>query len=281
MHGDAVESVQVIPASAATQRLLPLVGPFKKGANSYFELVHYFTWSFDDKGGPIGEDGQPLGEWLPNVGKANWTPGANGVSEEGRGANARINPTRMHAGILGKNGLLIRPEDPRLGEFQHYVAKVPLQSGRYYHIYKWVRLKLIGGGRNVSLDHDRNREDTRRFLRQLYTVGMVPVMLREELDQHIARRRARLGHPRGLMNGGKITVDAYERLERQCEEEIARWESAFSRLHGLTDEEAEAVDLTPAPASAPLLSESALASEASLTIPKPARRRAKKETPDG
>lgn len=229
MHPAATRAapIQIRPESVEESGVLTVGGVVR--FNNPFEIVHYYDWFFDQRGGENGE-----GEWLPDLGKLNHTPGANGVAL----INGRVNPAGARAGVIQKGGILISQGDRRLGpepEYIHYLAAYPAktkygQRGKY-HIYSWVRFTILGGGRAVP-DAVANAPKTRAFHRRVYEAGIVPMMPRELLDEKIAIHRARLQNTDSKFGKGQLDAATHKRILSENEAQIEQWTRGFDVLHG-------------------------------------------------
>lgn len=112
------------------------------------------------------------GEFLPHVSHVRLEPGVNGVRALRAGADGR---TRVDDSILvgawrAKGGQLIDPNDPRLGEFCHYVQAIENDGGGLHHCSIFESFEAVG----TRVFASSNQADFRRFQRHLIACGMVP-----------------------------------------------------------------------------------------------------------
>ena len=149
-----------------------------KSRPSFFFMVAQRGWEFVESEGC----------WLPILKRHYLTPGASGIVAGGNPATAYVE--REQRGFA-----VIRPEDARLGEFRHYVQKLPYQGRGGYCLSIFESAEVMPGGRVFI---ERDDAEYNRFRRHLVAAGMVPqldprwkAVLLQELKQTLSRKSGR------------------------------------------------------------------------------------------
>jgi hypothetical protein len=133
----------------------------------FWYIVHPHCWSFDG------------GEWLPTPSKMSLDPGCNGVSDGGG--------TDLAVAQLNRNGWqIVRPNDPRLGDWQWYVQEVPKQGRGRVYTSVFDEASVVGS--RVFWDHDD--EGWRDFRRHLVTAGICEPVTRQVFDLEVDKQRS-------------------------------------------------------------------------------------------
>lgn len=132
-----------------------------------YDLVHYpLDWSWDDTDG-----------FLPNLGQLAHAPGVNGVRDMGKDRNgAQIPPdaTAARAGTMRKGGLLIRPDDQRLGEYKNFLRRLPCKGGGYFYFFIDTQVQVWGPGDGQHrVTPSPKWNPFRRFLRDGGIIGQI------------------------------------------------------------------------------------------------------------
>lgn len=102
-----------------------------------FVYVHYaLGWEFDNEHG-----------FLPVLSAIKGVAAVNGVKEDPRTKTLIMG--RALGSAIDKGGIPLYPEDPRLGPYQHYIAKYPTESGGTYYVAWCEEATVVPGGRVV------------------------------------------------------------------------------------------------------------------------------------
>jgi hypothetical protein len=103
-------------------------------ANGAWNYVHYpGCWEWSDK----------AGAFLPTLSTISRSPGSNGVTKDGDMTFARAN-------ISTKDGRMIAPHDPRLGEHAGYLIAYPCEGGGSYHAHRGSTFTVLPNGRVLA-----------------------------------------------------------------------------------------------------------------------------------
>jgi len=107
-------------------------------SNGPWNYVHYpGAWEWSDK----------QNAFLPVLAVISKTPGSNGVTKNGDMTFARAN-------VSIKDGRLIEPRDPRLGEHVGYLIAYPCEGGRKYHAHRGCAFTVTPNGRVIAAESD-------------------------------------------------------------------------------------------------------------------------------
>jgi len=162
-----------------------------KARPSFFFMVSPRGWEYVE-----GE-----GCWLPVLKRHAVEPGVNGIQQDRNPAQAYTE--REMAGFT-----VIRPEDARLGEFRHYVQRLPYQGAGRYCLSIFETAEIMPGGR-VFVERDEAKYNT--FRRFLLTAGIVPPLdprwKREILGEHKQTLRRKRGRAAQAMPGAPAHDD--------------------------------------------------------------------------
>ena len=133
----------------------------------FWYIVHPHCWAFDG------------GEWLPLPSKMSLDPGCNGVTDGGG--------TDLAVAQLNRNGWqIVRPNDPRLGDWQWYVQEVPKQGRGRVYTSVFDEASVVGS--RVFWDHDD--EGWRDFRRHLVAAGICEPVTRQVFDLEVDKQRS-------------------------------------------------------------------------------------------
>ena len=133
----------------------------------FWYIVHPHCWAFDG------------GEWLPLPSKMSLDPGCNGVTDGGG--------TDLAVAQLNRNGWqIVRPNDPRLGDWQWYVQEVPKQGRGRVYTSVFDEASVVGS--RVFWDHDD--EGWRDFRRHLVASGICEPITRQVFDLEVDKQRS-------------------------------------------------------------------------------------------
>lgn len=203
-----IQLATVRPTPAAAAPVLRGVKP-----NSPFDVVidHTWEWTWDHA--------TQTGEWLPSIRCVRRTQGVNG--------NTRAKPTQYRNHMVQSNMCTaVDPADPRLGDFQHFVGKVPVRGGAWYG-FRWVKWHSLQNGRQWVAQADMAMDrQFRQKLAGLYAIEMDPASLTSvvgRLQGQINRieKRARDGHLTASSAGELIaTREKQIAAARQAAEDI-------------------------------------------------------------
>ena len=133
----------------------------------FWYIVHPHCWGFE------------AGEWLPVPSKMSLDPGCNGVTDGGG--------TDLAVAQLNRNGWrVVRPNDPRLGDWQWYVQEVPKQGRGRVYTSVFDEASVVGS--RVFWDHDD--EGWRDFRRHIVTAGICAPITRQVFDLEVDKQRS-------------------------------------------------------------------------------------------
>ena len=140
-----------VPETADDSSKLPA-----KYANYRFLFVHYPKgWGFNEADG-----------FMPELSEIVAMPGANGIGDDGKLSKAI-------GGSVQKGGVIINPQDGRLGEWVNYVASYPCRNGRKHYCFKSVEFDILSDGDVKQRDTSK---DYRRFLAHIRDGGFIAPM---------------------------------------------------------------------------------------------------------
>lgn len=203
--------------------------------NDPFTLAFTHQWEFipgtnvDPEGSPHVH---PDGEWLPELTEIRHTPGANGVSV----VNGRVNAGRAIHGMTQKGAVVIRQNDPLLGEYRQYLARFGVRNGLlprkqpYHHVLAGVRMKVIANGTRCVPIPDP--EWCFGLRRQVVKSRLVEPMDAEQLDERVLRVQNRIGRLRNQRMQGPGAGERIEEYRRL----IAAMRAAWERQYGDADD---------------------------------------------
>lgn len=203
-----------VPSADQDERRLPA-----SYSNHRFVFVHY----------PTGRTFSEEHGFIPELSTIVAKPGVNGVGKDGR-LNKPI------AGSIQKGGIVINPNDARLGEWVNYVASYDTVNGKHW-CFKAETFSILPGGRVAQGD---NSAKFIAFRKQIDAAGMCHPMeeaVYNELREVERRACERLGKEAAKNPHMKAAYDA--RVGR-----MAAMDAAWRKLAGLD---------APIPADAPML----------------------------
>lgn len=135
--------------------------PQHKTHGAKFVYVHYaLGWQFDDAAG-----------FLPVLNAIKGIAAVNGVREDPKNPKNLI-MGRALGSAMEKGGIVLYPEDARLGPYQHYVARYDTESGGSYYVAWCEEATVIPGGRVIWNSTEAGAEFT-KFRAYLRDNGLV------------------------------------------------------------------------------------------------------------
>lgn len=198
-------------------------------------------------------------EWLrgegffPCLGEITAHPGVNGTGEKGSdGWNGNINAPA--AGIASKGGLVIRPDDSRLGQFRNYIRKFPVRgtNGKGAHYcYSFVEYAVLPNGRARAIVDDKAWN---AFRSHLVSSGIVPPMPAEAFADLIDRKEKALERLKRKAAGSDHWNGTIQQAEADIQQMKADWDALCDAVEVVDQApneptpKAKAVRLKPAPA---------------------------------
>lgn len=104
--------------------------PYSMG-NHPWHYVHFAaSWEWHDG----------LGAFLPQLGTLSRQPGVNGVDQNG-------DPTDAIGNLTARGGMVVQPNDPRLGKFAGYLVAYQCEGGRKHYAHRGTSYALRPGSR--------------------------------------------------------------------------------------------------------------------------------------
>lgn len=160
------------PQEASTDKeLLPAAF-----TNYPFVFVHYNNgWGWD----------ATVKRMLPELSEIVMRPGVNGIGDD-------LKPTRALGGSLSKGGVIIQPNDPRLGEWRDYVTRYktaaakPGEPTRWHYCFRSVSYEILGNGEAGIIEAP---DDYRAFRAYCLDKGIVPPISRPEVSKRLDMER--------------------------------------------------------------------------------------------
>lgn len=142
------------PAESVAETKLP-----PEFRNHPFIFVHYPTaWEWDAESK----------RFLPSLSQIVLRPGVNGVGDD-------LSPRRAIGGSVAKGGVVVRPEDSRLGEWQNFVTRYPVRTptgkGEAWHYcFRSQEFAVLPNGQAAVIE---GSEDFRRFRAHLLDAKII------------------------------------------------------------------------------------------------------------
>ena len=144
-------------------------------------------------------------EFLPQLGKLKIDPGVGGVLDGGDTTAAEVMRAK-------KGWIIIRPNDPRLGDRRHRVVKkFPHATGKPFYTDASEEVDVVAG----RLYPTEGGEDYYEFLRDLVTSGIVPPIHPMVLKAELEEQRSKVERRESMYSQNPANAALAARVEKE------------------------------------------------------------------
>lgn len=184
--------------------------PLLRGQNpgmKFLYCVYPRGWSF-----------HPSFGFLPDLKKLTAKPGCNGVSDNG-------DLTRTIAGVNSKGGVVLDPNDPRLGDYQGYVQYYSTQCGRRWYVDFCQEATVLPSGEILwTISEDLGEDPWNSFRLQVRDSGIVPRLVKEVYLAMESRMQRELDSLSGRLSMNPALTKRYEEKAQELEAMRKAWD---------------------------------------------------------